>query len=103
MFKRKEQAMREEARKAIVEALKNGYAGYYRDLHSEVFNTNCYIIGAEQARKALKEYDVFEALACLRWLLLYRSGGAPKRSNSIERGKSIMTNNLFLKEFEFST
>src|SRR5690554_1140025 len=62
MFKRKEQAMREEARKAIVEALKNGYAGYYRDLHSEVFNTNCYIIGAEQARKALKEYDVFEAI-----------------------------------------
>ncbi len=31
---RKEKAMREEARKAIVEALENGYTGYYRRKYS---------------------------------------------------------------------
>lgn len=47
-----------------------------------------------------KELEIFEALACLRWLLLHRSGGTPKRSNTIERVKDLLTNNLFLKEFE---
>ena len=59
---RKEETMREEARKAIVEALENGYDGYYRDLCQEVFYTDCYISGAEQARKALEEFDVFKAI-----------------------------------------
>jgi hypothetical protein len=58
----KEKAMREEARSAIIEALKNGYTGYYCDLHNEVFNTDYYIIGTHRAKEALKEYDVFEAL-----------------------------------------
>lgn len=57
----KEKAMREEARAAIVEALENGYDGYYCDLHNEVINTY-YIIGTSQAKEALKEYDVFEAI-----------------------------------------
>jgi len=59
---KKEQEMREEARDAIIEALKNGYSGYYCDLHNEVFNTDYYIIGIHQAKEALKEYDVFEAI-----------------------------------------
>ncbi len=59
---KKEQEMREEARDAIIEALKNGYNGYYCDLHNEVFNTDYYIIGTHQAKEALKEYDVFEAI-----------------------------------------
>ncbi len=59
---KKEQEMREEARDAIIEALKNGYNGYYCDLHNEVFNTDYYIIGIHQAKEALKEYDVFEAI-----------------------------------------
>jgi hypothetical protein len=59
---KKEQAMREEAREAIIEALQNGYSGYYCDLHNEVFNTDYYIIGTYKAKEALKEYDVFEAL-----------------------------------------
>jgi len=58
----KEQAMREEAREAIVEALRDGYDGYYCDLHNEVFNTDYYIIGTYQAEKALEEYGVFDAL-----------------------------------------
>ncbi len=58
----KEKTMREEARTAIIEALKNDYIGYYADLHHEVFNTDYYIIGTYEAKEALKEYDVFEAI-----------------------------------------
>ena len=47
----KEKTMREEARAAIIEALKDGYIGYYADLHNEVFNTDYYIIGTYQAEK----------------------------------------------------
>ncbi|WP_342539664.1 aminoglycoside phosphotransferase family protein [Sporosarcina sp. FSL K6-1540] len=49
-----------------------------------------------------KELEVFEALACLRWLVLNRSGGVPKDSNTIERVKGLVTNNPSLKEFEFT-
>ena len=59
----KEKAMREEAREAIIEALENEYNGYYCDLHQEVFNTNYYIIGTYEAKKALEEYGVFDAIA----------------------------------------
>ena len=62
MYNNKEQEMKKEARKAIIEALQDGYDGYYCDLHHEVFNTDYYIIGTYQAREALNEYDVFEAL-----------------------------------------
>lgn len=58
----KEKAMRKEAREAIIEALEDGYDGYYCDLHNEVFNTGYYIIGTYQAQKALEEYGVFDAL-----------------------------------------
>ena len=58
----KKQAMREDARAAIIEALENGYTGYYCDLHNEVFNTDYYIIGTYKAKEALSEYDVWEAL-----------------------------------------
>ncbi len=58
----KEEAMREEAREAITEALRDGYAGYYSDLHHEIFNTSYYIIGTCQAKQALEEYGVFEAI-----------------------------------------
>jgi hypothetical protein len=58
----KEQEMREEARAAIIEALQDGYSGYYCDLHHEVFNTDYYIIGTYEAKKALEEYGVFDAI-----------------------------------------
>jgi len=58
----KEKAMREEARMDIIEVLKNGYSGYYCDLHNEVFNTSYYIVGTYEAKQALQEYGVFEAI-----------------------------------------
>lgn len=59
---KKEKEMRLEAREAIIETLKDGYNGYYCDLHNEVFNTGYYIVGTYEAKKALEEYGVFEAL-----------------------------------------
>jgi hypothetical protein len=58
----KEKAMRQDARERIIECLKNGFGGYYCDLHNEVFNTDYYIIGTYQAEEALKEYGVFQAI-----------------------------------------
>lgn len=62
MYNKKHEQMKEEAIEAIIDALENGYSGYYCDLHNEVFNTDYYIIGTYQAKEALKEYDVFEAI-----------------------------------------
>ena len=59
---KKDLEMRKEAREAIIEALKNRYTGYYCDLHHEVFNTDYYIIGTYQAKEALEEYGVFDAI-----------------------------------------
>ena len=58
----KKQKIREDARAAIIEALENGYTGYYCDLHDEVFNSDYYIIGVYEAKEALREYDVWEAI-----------------------------------------
>lgn len=62
MHNMKHEAMKEEAIEAIIETLESGYSGYYCDLHNEVFNTDYYIIGTYQAKEALREYDVFEAI-----------------------------------------
>lgn len=61
-YNKKHEAMKQEAIEAIIDALENGYDGYYCDLHNEVFNTDYYIIGTYQAKEALREYDVFEAI-----------------------------------------
>jgi len=58
----KHNEMRQEAIEAIIEALENGYSGYYCDLHNEVFNTDYYVVGTYLAKEILKEYDVFEAI-----------------------------------------
>ena len=58
----KEKTMREEARERIIECLKRGFNDYYCDLHNEVFNTDYYITGTYEAKKALEEYGVFEAI-----------------------------------------
>ena len=62
VYNDKEQEMREQAREEIIEALQGGYSGYYCDLHNEVFNTDYYIIGTYQAKQALAEYDVWDAI-----------------------------------------
>lgn len=51
-----------EALQDIKDTLENGYTGYVCDLHSETFNADYYIIGTYQAKQALKQYDVFEAI-----------------------------------------
>ena len=62
MYNNKHLQMKEEAVEAIIEALEDGYSDYYCDLHNEVFNTDYYIIGTYEAKEALREYDVFEAI-----------------------------------------
>ena len=62
MHNDKHNEMKQEAIEAIIEALEDGYSGYYCDLHNEVFNTDYYIIGTYRAKEALREYDVFDAI-----------------------------------------
>lgn len=38
------------------------YEDYYCDLHNEVFNTDYYIIGTYEAKQALEQYGVFNAI-----------------------------------------
>lgn len=62
---KKHEEMKLEAIEDIMERLEN-YSGYYCDLHNDVFNTDYYIIGTYQAKEALKEYDVFEAIGLVQ-------------------------------------
>ena len=62
MMNAKHDEMRREAIADIIETLESGYSDYYCDLHNEVFNTDYYIIGTWQAKEALNEYDVFDAI-----------------------------------------
>ena len=64
--------------------------------HAQVFRS-AYLLENEIQQK---ELEVLEALACLRWILLNRSGGVPKRPNTIERVQDLITSNPFLKELE---
>lgn len=51
-----------EALESILEVLEDGYTGELSDLHNEVFNTDYYIIGTYEAKKALENYGIFEAI-----------------------------------------
>ena len=62
MYNKKHEEMKKEAIEAIIDCLEDGYSGYYCDLHNEVFNTDYYIIGNYEAKEALREYDVFDAI-----------------------------------------
>ena len=46
----------------IIEYLENTGGVYGCDLHSEVFNTDYYIIGTYKAKEALESYGVFNAI-----------------------------------------
>lgn len=61
-YNKMHEEMKQEAIEAVIEALENGYSGYYCDLHNEVFNSDYYIIGTYAAKEALREYDVFQAI-----------------------------------------
>lgn len=45
-----------------------------------------------------EELEKFEAIACLRWILLNRIAKLPNRDNTISIVKSIIKNNKYLKE-----
>lgn len=65
-YNNKHEEMKLEALEAIKETLESGYDSYVGDLHNEVFNTDYYIIGTYQAKEALKEYGVFEAISLVQ-------------------------------------
>ena len=58
----------------ILEYLENTCGVYGCDLHSEVFNTDYYIIGWSQAKEALESYGVFDALNKVQTYETYNFG-----------------------------
>jgi Ser/Thr protein kinase RdoA (MazF antagonist) len=70
---------------------------YISERYADVFRS-AYLLANDIQQE---ELEVFEALACLRWILLNRNGGAPKGPKTIEKVKKLITNNPFLKEMEF--
>ena len=52
-----------EALEDILDLLESDYSGWYmEDLHNEVFNTGYYIIGTYEAKQALTQFGVFDAI-----------------------------------------
>ena len=51
-----------EALEDILDVLESDYTVCMDDLHNEVFNTGYYIVGTYQAKQALTEYGVFDAI-----------------------------------------
>ncbi|MFD2612317.1 phosphotransferase family protein [Paenibacillus gansuensis] len=47
---------------------------------------------------ATEELEIFEALACLRWLLLDRIAGVPKHADTMKMVRKIVRDNKFLYE-----
>ena len=58
----------------ILEYLENTDGFYGCDLHSEVFNTDYYIIGTAKAKEALENYGVFDALNKVQTYEAYNFG-----------------------------
>jgi len=65
------------------------------DRHAEMFRT------AYLAKNSIPEEELerFEALACLRWVLLHRYGNVPIGPDTMERAESFMRSNPFLSAF----
>ncbi|MGO4184300.1 aminoglycoside phosphotransferase family protein [Paenibacillus sp. TAF43_2] len=51
-------------------------------------------------KNEISQHDVqlFEAIACLRWVLLSRNGNVPKESKTNDRIKRLISSNPYLKE-----
>lgn len=52
----------------------------------------------EEMSVATEELEIFEALACLRWLLLDRIFGVPKHPDTMKKIREIVSNNRYLNE-----
>lgn len=51
-----------EALEMVWGTIENGFEGAIGDLHHETFNTDYYIVGTHEAKKALEQYGVFKAI-----------------------------------------
>ena len=69
----------------IIEYLENTGGVYGCDLHSEVFNTDYYIIGLTQAKKALESYGVFDALNKVQTYEIYEFGEVTTDLSDLEK------------------
>lgn len=70
---------------------------YASDRYARVFRSAYFLENDIQQ----EELEVFEALACMRWMLLNRNGGTAKGPATMERVKKLMASNRFLHEWEF--
>ncbi|MFC5406558.1 phosphotransferase family protein [Cohnella soli] len=52
----------------------------------------------EEMPMTTAELEIFEALACLRWLLLDRISGVPKHVDTMKKVRKIVRDNRFLNE-----
>ncbi|MCZ8520832.1 MULTISPECIES: phosphotransferase family protein [Paenibacillus] len=52
----------------------------------------------EEMPVATEELEIFEALACLRWLLLDRIAGVPKGPDTMKKVRKIVRDNRFVNE-----
>ncbi|MGZ9587340.1 hypothetical protein [Paenibacillus marinisediminis] len=64
----------------------------------EVFSTYTAYISEHPLRE--KEIELFEAIACMRGLLLSRSTGIPLGSGTIDKVKKLISDNPYLIELE---
>ncbi|MHA6482642.1 phosphotransferase family protein [Paenibacillus sp. strain BS8-2] len=52
----------------------------------------------EEIDIATQELEIFEAIACLRWLMLDRYDGVPKHADTMSKVRKIVRDNRFLHE-----
>lgn len=86
-----------EALQDIKEVLENGYDSYMSDLHNEVFNTDYYIIGKYEAKQALNQYGVFEAIEEVQSYELDNFGEVITELSSPEKVANML---YFIKGYE---
>ena len=87
---------RKEIIEDILEYLENTGGVYGCDLHSEVFNTDDYIIGTDKAKEALENYGVFDALNKVQTYEAYNFGEVTTDLSNPE----ILANMLYYIESE---
>lgn len=49
-----------------------------------------------RSRISVEELEAFEAIACLRWMLLNRTAGLPKKGDTVSQVRSLLAENRFL-------
>lgn len=70
---------------------------YVSEHYADVFRS-AYLLEMDLEQE---ELEVFEAWACLRWLLLSRRGSAPTGPDIMKKIKSIINRNRFLHSYNF--